>query len=295
MAYTLITTTTPRSNSNAEFQAWGSQISAAIANTGIVKESDANVGTQINWSTVAAPNAAGQSRGYEIYRFSDSLQATAPIYFKIEYGSGTSNTIPALWLTWGNGANASGNITGNTTTRQQLVSTAGGTAKTSYYAGSNNWLIFVFCAGGTVQEQMMVGMERTLDTTGNVTSSGLAIIMSNTTTKFQVLWTAATGNVTAFESSFGLLMPASTSPTGFRRGVPAECAAYYPLMFNQGAVWFPPQTIAMGYFTPEWSTGIPSTIPVYGANTNYMPIGNTCMYSVSGRGGQRSTFMIRWG
>jgi hypothetical protein len=294
MSYTLATTTVPRSNSNAEFQAWGSQISYAIANCGIVKESDANVGTQINWGTVAAPNASNQSRGYEIYKFNDAAQATTPIYFKIEYGSGGSNTTPAIWLTWGSGANGSGNVTGNTTTRQQIISTAGGTARASYYAGANNRLIFSFCAGGTVQEHMLVGMERTLDSNGAVTTDGLAIIMAYTTNKFQALWTPTTANVTAWESTYAILTPSSTQNTGLYRGLPGEFLTWYPWYVNQGAKWYPYQTIVVAYFNGEMTTGIPSTVLIYGANSTYLPLGNTCLYPAAYRGGNKTALAIRW-
>lgn len=294
MSYTLITTTVPRSNSNAEFQAWGSQISAAIANCGLIKESDANVGTQINWATVAAPNAATQSRGYEIYRFDDAMQATTPVYFKLEYGSGSSNTIPGLWLTVGSGANGSGNVTGNTTTRQTIVSLTSAVAKTSYYSGANNRLCFVFCAGGTTQEQMTMGLERTLDANGAVTADGLAIILSNSFTKFQALWTPTTGNVTAWESTFGVLTPSTIPNSGLRRGNAGAHLAYYPFFFNQGAKWFPPQTMFVAYFTGEFVTGVSAPIPVYGANVFYMPMGNVSSYSIAFRGGYKTAMMMRF-
>lgn len=294
MSYTLITTTLSRSNSNIEFQGWGKQISDAIANCGIIRESDANVGTQINWSTVAAPNSTNQSRGYEIYRFDDAMQATTPVYFKIEYGSGGGATVPALWLTWGNGANASGNVTGNTTTRQQILSSSVSANVTSYYSGANNRFCMGFCAGGTVQQHMNLFMERTLDANGAVTSAGLAIVMENSTTKYQVLWTQAAGNVTAFESNYGVITPGSYYNSGLLRGMTGEHLASYPLVFFEGATVHNPQTMAMCYFNAEWTTGAPAVVPVYGANTYYMPLGNTSMYSVSARGGSRTCWMMRW-
>lgn len=296
MSYTLQTTTLCRSNTNAEFQAWGKQISDAIANCGIVRESDANVGTQINWATVAAPNTGSQSRGYEIYRFDDAMQATTPVYFKIEYGSGVSATQPSLWLTVGSGANASGNVTGNVATRQSIIATSvQSTNVASYYAGANNRLIFVFCAGGIVQSQIMLGLERTLDSTGNVTSDGLAIIASGSTVKSQVLWTPATGNVSAYETTFGVLTPGSSQNSGLWKGVSGELISWYPLFVNQGAKWFPPQTLVVAYFNGEIQTGtVCQFIPVYSVNTPYMAMGNTCMYNVAYRGGNRTTFAIRW-
>jgi hypothetical protein len=294
MSYTLYTNTLTRSNTNAEFQNWGKQISDAIANCGIIKESDANVGTQIDWSTVAAPSAAHQSRGYEIYKFNDAIQATTPVYFKLEYGSGATAPVPALWLTVGSGANTSGNVTGNTTTRQQITSATATSNVSSYYSGANGRFVMSFAAGGTVSQHMMIALERILDGNGAATSAGLAILLAHTVNRFQTLWTLETGNVTAFETNFGVLTPGSGMNSGLLRGQSGEHLAAYPLVFFKGAVVYPPQTILMSYFNGEFTTGVSCEMPVYGANVNYMPLGNTCCYGVSERGGNKTAWMMRW-
>lgn len=294
MGYTLIANTLPRGNNNTEFQGWGKQISDAIANCGIVRESDANVGTQINWSTVAAPNTGNQSRGYEIYKFNDAAQATTPVFFKIEYGSSAVTTAPSLWITVGSGANGSGNVTGNTTTRLQLSIAAQASNGINYYSGTSGR----FCmslAATLVVSHIHIGFERTLDANGNPTTDGLCILLANgATIRSQVLWTPTTGNVTAYETTYGFLTPASTPGTGQYGGVSGEHLATYPLFFFNGATLYPPQSMFLCYLNDEFTRNAVVDLPVYGTNVAYMPLGNTSAYNVSPRAGNKGALMMRW-
>jgi len=87
------------------FRDWGSKLSSAIQAVGLIKTADTG---QINWLTV--PRSTSGMAGYEIFRFDDTLQATAPIFLKLEYG-GTGNY--ALFkTTLGKGTDGAGNITG---------------------------------------------------------------------------------------------------------------------------------------------------------------------------------------
>lgn len=106
--------------SDAEFRKWGKGISDALAALGFVKTSDTG---QVNWATVTVP-ASGVYTPYEIWRFNDALQATKPIYFKIEYGSSGASK-PGLRITVGSGSNGSGTINGNVYCTQ---TTLGGSA-----------------------------------------------------------------------------------------------------------------------------------------------------------------------
>jgi hypothetical protein len=92
---------------DAAFRAWGSILSAAIATAGWVQTADTG---QINWSTVVR-SAGGTAAGYEIWRLNDSLQSTAPIYIKVEYGTGPTTAYPGLWITAGTGSDGAGALT----------------------------------------------------------------------------------------------------------------------------------------------------------------------------------------
>ena len=90
----------PIQTTDAEFRAWVTAISngfqalfTKVTQTG-----------EINLATVLKPAGANTSQGFEVYRFNDSLQATAPIFFKVEYGSSSLAVTPSCWLTVGKGS-----------------------------------------------------------------------------------------------------------------------------------------------------------------------------------------------
>lgn len=108
-------------SNDAGFRAWGSELSTALSAVGLVQTADTG---QINWTTVTRPGG-NTAAGYEVYRFDDALQGTAPIYFKLEYGTSSTATIPQLWLTVGTGANGAGSITGSLVARTVFAVTPG--------------------------------------------------------------------------------------------------------------------------------------------------------------------------
>lgn len=118
---------TPWDNStDAAFRAWGSALSAAMQSCGLQQSADTG---QIDWSTVTVPTTNDTSGGYEIYQFTDGLQATSPVFIKIEYGAGINQTgieyggygYPQMWITVGPSTDGAGNMTGVTTNRVLLL------------------------------------------------------------------------------------------------------------------------------------------------------------------------------
>jgi hypothetical protein len=98
--------------SSATFRVWGKGISDQLTAMGLTKTSDTG---QIDWATVAVPGSSSTAAGYEIRKFTDSADSTAPIRFKIEYGSGASVAgNPGLWITVGSASDGAGTITNNT-------------------------------------------------------------------------------------------------------------------------------------------------------------------------------------
>ncbi|HRD49765.1 MAG: hypothetical protein JNK95_04230 [Candidatus Competibacter sp.] len=112
------TFTTPIDHTaDAGFRAWAQELSNELIAAGLVRMADSG---QMNFGSVTRPaiNTAG---GYEIFRFNDALQGTAPIVIKIEYGTGVGATFPAIWITAGSGSNGSGTLTGTVTPRQLIT------------------------------------------------------------------------------------------------------------------------------------------------------------------------------
>lgn len=98
------------SNNDADFRRLVLEYSALLAAAGLVKTGDTG---QIDASTVTRPVAANVRAGYEIWRFNDPLQASAPIYLKVSYGVGTGSlTNTKVWVALGQGSDGAGNLTG---------------------------------------------------------------------------------------------------------------------------------------------------------------------------------------
>lgn len=165
---------------DAEFRAWGSELSAKLADAGLVKHTDTG---QINWATVTRP-AANTPGGYEIWRFADALQATAPIYLKIEYGTGGGVTFPQIWLTVGTGTNGAGTLTGTVSDRNTIcfnsVPAAGNYP--SYLCVAANFVGVCWKSGaaGSATGQGFFAASRTFDAAGAATGDGFFVIWGAT-------------------------------------------------------------------------------------------------------------------
>lgn len=154
---------------DSDFRSWGSGLSAQFAAVGLVKTADTG---QIDWTTVLKPSAINQQRGYEIWRFNDALQATKPVFIRIDFGSsGGAATTPGLWLTVGTGTNGAGTLTGQVSTTRQTSPSSAGAA--SYCSGSSSRLNLLSngAASGTFQA---LCVERTK--TGAGVDTGDAIV-----------------------------------------------------------------------------------------------------------------------
>lgn len=94
-------------STDVAFRAIGSDLSGMLASLGLVKVPFTG---QVDWATVARPAAARTTQGYEVWRFNDALQATAPVYLRLGYGSGYSATDFGLTAAIGAGVTADGGL-----------------------------------------------------------------------------------------------------------------------------------------------------------------------------------------
>lgn len=149
-----------------------------MAAAGLTQTADTG---QVNWVTVTRPGVSTNG-GFEIWRFNDTAHATAPIFIRIDYGTGTAATRPRLQLTVGTGSNGSGTITGSVLAATTVSSTGGaavGGAFTNYvnYDATQGFLLLVQAAGlattGLAQSGFLIN--RTVDNTGAPTVTGCVI------------------------------------------------------------------------------------------------------------------------
>jgi hypothetical protein len=171
-------------DTDARFRALCAFISDNLTAGGIVKTADTG---QINLVTVNKPTASNTSAGYEIRRFDDALQATKPVFFKLEFGTAimsANHTHLGLWLTIGTGSDGAGNITGTLFARTQIHSgsTLGTNSadstnlRTHYLSAATNRFSFFLHNSATNTMRYALGLERSKDAANADTNAGLILI-----------------------------------------------------------------------------------------------------------------------
>jgi hypothetical protein len=129
-------------------------------------------------SALVAPTAINQKMGYRIYRMNDALQATFPVFMRVDFAA-SNNAANAfgLFLTFGTGSNGSGTITGVAVANQQMAQCQ--TLSATFYcygsAGPNRLTIGVPCLSGLTYS-FFLSIERSKDSVGNDSGDGLILI-----------------------------------------------------------------------------------------------------------------------
>lgn len=162
--------------STATFQAWGASVKAVLAAAGFVQTADTG---QIDWTTVSKPGT-NTLAGYEVWRMNDTQQASAPIFFRLSYG--TFNVTDRVYITiqFGTGSNGSGTLTGSAAAIG-LVQASGGAGTgsfTSYVATGEGYGSAIIKGGSGAN--FWLSISRSCDSSGTPNAIG---------------WTAVCGGV----------------------------------------------------------------------------------------------------
>jgi hypothetical protein len=284
----------PSNANDSAFRGWTQLIANSFISAGWVRSSDTG---NINFATVSTPAAGSFVSGWDIFRMTDAMNVSAPVFVKVEYGSGAYGaTYPQAYLTVCSGTNGAGLPIGAASQRMQMLSCGGPStnAISSAVSGDTNRIHMALWAfsntnfGGNqvsgLQNTMYLSIERTKDATGADTSEGVLITCSaNQTFKSQQYWNGVTGS-SGIEGTWGCLMPTANimMTTGIQ-------IAFYPIYHSKG-VFLNPQLGTLCYTGNSsvggWSPvteGCPIVIPVYGSNHTYMPLSAICLSSISAR------------
>lgn len=165
----------------SDLQQWGQGISQGFVAAGLV---NTNASGTIDWTSVSAASGSAASYGFDVFSFNDTLQATAPVFIKLEYRNRAvappNAQNPAILLTIGTTHNGSGTIGGQMITPAALtIQYTGGPAdksatRNSLFAGGDGWFnaaLWYDMVNGL--NQWFINLERTRDAAGNTTSDGL--------------------------------------------------------------------------------------------------------------------------
>jgi len=174
------------SNSTATlYRAWVGALRGALLACGWTQTSDTG---QMDVSSLTVPTAIQTSSGYMVFAMADDLQATNPVYMRIDVGSGNAVNSPSIWVQVGTATDGAGTLSGKTTTQRQLVpysSDSSTTASASFYSGSTSRFVCVFWVGGTTNSGghygQLISVERTHDASGSDTADGVMVFTSSFT------------------------------------------------------------------------------------------------------------------
>jgi len=148
-----------------------------MSTIGLVQTSDTG---QVNWTTATKPGS-NTTTDYEIWRFNDSLQGTAPIFIKLFYGTGVSTSYPAMKIQVGTGSNGSGTLTGLTSTESFMcyVSNNIGGVSLNNYACHTDGIAFLVYNVGEAPDRFFFAIGRSCDNTGAPTTHGAVVFTHN--------------------------------------------------------------------------------------------------------------------
>jgi hypothetical protein len=253
-----------RHDSDATFQEWVSENTAAFAAAGLVQTADTG---QINPGTATRP-AVNTSAGYQIWRFNDTLQGTFPIFIRVEYRTGSSATVPAMFMAVGTTTNGAGTLGGVTYTPAAMASMSNtqvtDTLRSSYWSHTEGSFGMLWKHEAATQEVTVI-VSRTFDpVTGAATGDGIL-------------------SLTLGSTAFGCRVMKVTSPTDVRlsNNVNNAQLCHWPMILtNSSFVGADPQ-VALAFIPVNRVTPAIGVVGVrhteFPSNTtfSFTPLGST--------------------
>jgi hypothetical protein len=263
---------------DAEFRAKGTFIHDVFA-LGWVQTSDTG---QINLASVAKPGTSNTSAGYEIWRMADTLQGTAPVYLKIEYGTASASAaLFAIWVTIGSGSDGAGNITGTVFSRTQAQeSSANISTSDSFGSADTNRVCFALLA--TLATAFWFSCERTKDANGDDTDDGLIVAWGSATSAHKSQCVLFGASQPTAENGLQFIL-SSVSPSTF--GSDTGIGIMIPM---RGVAQQPGMNVAIT-ISSDFSTGAQISFTIYGVSHTYQIMSNITTLRASVAGPQDSS------
>ena len=253
-------------------QALAAALFGNLSSGGMVQTGD--TGQTANGSFAAATTTS-QVLGYQIWRFADTLQATAPVFVKIELGSGSAAANPSIWVTIGTGTDGAGAITGVLLARTQFTTTGTSSASTSYFSSSTNRFGFWLAAIG-VNNALHISLERSKTNVGVDSSDGLIFraLTGNTTRFMQYLpFSRAARAAQAYAS-----IPAGGAMGSLALGTAVGLLPVYPL--DTTGTQFPGLNL-LSYYDADLTQFNPILTTIYGSAHTYLPLGGVSPVAIT--------------
>lgn len=210
-----VSTGTIGHTADASFRAWAQRVhDVLVAATCLTQTSDTG---QVNLTTMTRPSA-GTMAGYEIFRFNDALQATAPIFIRIEYGTGGSATYPGISFSVGTATNGAGVISSPILSNGYLPNSMSGSGSSApateifVSADAHGFMLGLSqFSASSATDMGFLGVERACEADGTARADGLLIVTSRGITTYRA---ALFASPTLFTEGVPFNLPASMKGTG---------------------------------------------------------------------------------
>jgi hypothetical protein len=231
---------------DALFRSRGLAINAALTAAGLVQTADTG---QIDWATVTRPGAVNTQAGYEIWRFNDSLQGTAPIFLRIAYGTGNRATDfnrLGLWVGVGAGTNGAGTLTAPATSVIRAYSTLVNAETTgtwpTYMCHAEGFFGALIGVGSlaTNLEQAGFVVARTVDSDGVPNGDGVLIARHTSATSSQTTSRPVMQGLDFRGTGAGTLGASDSTSAGFG-SVPGDTLIVGSDVYLVPAMWTVPE------------------------------------------------------
>lgn len=291
-AYWNLSTFAGQQSSDAELRAIATWQDTALLTGGWVQAGDSG---QADPATLVRNETQNTSVGFRIYRMGDSLNGTAPIFMKLEWGTGGSANTFTNWITVGKGSNGSGTITGTLFSRVQIATgnvVNAGSAKHAISADTARWTFaFNYNVLGSCQ---FFSIEREKSALGADVGTGFYATYRNggsinANGGLRQWYAEYATAVTVDEQEPGIIAPLVGT------GVQGADVFVYP-QYHSREFFKPFGLNQLGYFHSSIAAESEIVFNLYGASRTYFTLGNTFVTTatVASRGGPAGfTLMVR--
>lgn len=276
-------------SSDALLRTFGAWLNTQLAAAGWVQTADTG---QANWTTIVRA-VSGAVHGYEIWRMNDALQATMPVYMRVEH---VQNSYCAFRLIFSLGTSAGTDGAGNLTGLLHYVpSPTAVFANSATSATGINW----FACGDTGRFWVLFGLsgagysqytplgffiERTKDAAGADTADGIVV----TTVGLATNWTSY---VLSRTSRFSHDKVHALIPT-VGAGVAGPDTLVYPVFPVLNGIFNWPLRGFLITFDTLVSEGVQYTFSYYGASRTYIATVN--IHTATPAGTIAQAVLLQW-
>jgi hypothetical protein len=259
----------------ATYAATCKQLSDALAAVGLTRTTDTG---QVNWATVSTLPGSATIRDYEVYRLNDSLQATKPIYMRVDYGY--TSLLMTYQITFGTSTDGAGNIGGVTTGRLAFTSATSGVGTQSWWIshdGTYLTIVWMVTPGGTSNGTQIMCFDRfrNLDLSAN----GDGYMVANwggsngrTWQGVQCKYTAGSYAQPLRDSSIPILLPNSNLAS-----LTYDGAQYALPMYPAQPLIKGPTTSILWTIAGDFPQGSEAIVPMGGTSMKWFSIGNLAL------------------